>query len=76
MENMYEVKRTRVQLSEIELKALIHHLDMEIDSIKEVYNDLKNTEGEDSQETHQTFLELTTAFNLKNKLTKTLNKLN
>lgn len=70
---MKERAKTRIQLSDFELKTLIHHLSMEMDSIKDVYEDLVS-QG-DQEDAHRTYLELETAGNLKEKITRALNNL-
>ena len=65
--------KTRVQLSDLELKTLIHHLSMEIDSLQTVYQDLM-CHGDD-EDGHSTYLEYQTALTLKGKITKALNNL-
>jgi len=65
--------KTRVQLSDLELKTLIHHLSMEIDSLETVYQDLMY--HGDQEDGHRAYLEYETAINLKDKITKALNKL-
>ena len=70
---MKERPKKRIQLSDLELKTLIHHLSMEMDSIKDVYEDLMS--HGDQEDAHRTYLELETASNLKQKITRALNNL-
>ena len=71
---MEEIKRVRVQLTEGEIRTLLYHVDMELDSIKEVYNDLKGREG-DKEEALEYLRQYEVLSKLNNKLLNTVEKL-
>ena len=73
MDYTLDVKRTRVQLSELELKTLIYHLGMEVDSLTDVYHDL--LEKGDDQEIHSTHVELSNLTLLRGKIIRAYKKL-
>lgn len=66
-------KKIRVQFDMTEISALIYHLDMEIDSITEVYKDISRYE-EEKDEAHKLLVTMDLAKKMKVKLLRTLEK--
>lgn len=66
-------KKIRVQFDMSEIKALIYHLNMEIDSLMEVYNDLVKLEHE-KKTLHEVMASMDLAKRIKAKLIRVENK--
>ena len=43
---MEEIKKYRIQLSESEIRQIIYHVNMDLDSMTEVYHDIKDDPAE------------------------------
>ncbi len=69
------MEKIRIQFTKAELKSLNYHLEMEVDSLKDVFMD-HNSRGEEGyDEAHIAYMELETCKKLLQKVQRAFNKI-